>query len=168
MQVRTKSTIPLNAILVTVTITVLLNLISVGSYVALNDVLSLTVCALYASYLTACALLLWRRLSSSIVTAENVSEDRTVGITNIPGSGGKLVWGPWRVKEPLGTVINIFAIVYLVIVFFFSFWPPSTPVTPDTMNYGILVFGVVAIASGMYYVLIARKVYQGPVIEVST
>lgn len=69
---------------------------------------------------------------------------------NLPGSAGKLVWGPWRIPEPFGTGVNAFACVYLLIVFFFTFWPPATPVTPDTMNYSSLVMGFVAITSGLY------------------
>ena len=72
---------------------------------------------------------------------------------------------PWRMREPFGTIVNVFACAYLIIVFFFSFWPPATPVSPDTMNYSCLVLGFVAIMSTLYYVLYARKVYTGPVVE---
>ena len=69
-------------------------------------------------------------------------------------------------REPFGTAVNAFACIYLFIVFFFTFWPPATPVEPDTMNYSSLVMGFVAIISGLYYVLRAHKVYTGPVVDV--
>ncbi|KAL9081129.1 MAG: hypothetical protein Q9159_007419 [Coniocarpon cinnabarinum] len=165
-QVGRKSTIPLLAIFITITITMILNLISISSTVAFNDVVSLTVSTLYASYLVACVLLLWRRLEGSIHVPDSYSHDAFDVKGNTPGSSGQLHWGPWRVKEPLGTLLNLFACVYLTIVFIFSFFPPSTPVSPGTMNYSVLVSGFVAIASGFYYALVARKTYVGPLIEV--
>ena len=57
--------------------------------------------------------------------------------------------------------------MYLAIVFFFSFWPPATPVTPNTMNYSSLVMGFAAIMSGLYYVLVAHKTYTGPVVDMN-
>lgn len=77
-----------------------------------------------------------------------------------------LVWGPWRVPEPIGTVCNLLACLYLAIVFFFAFWPPAVPVTPNTMNYSSLIVGVVAIISGVYYVIWAHKTYTGPVVDI--
>ena len=134
---------------------------------AFNDVISLTVSGLYASYFVACIFLLWRRCQGSIKDASELApSDSRLRNTNLPGSAGNLVWGPWRVPEPFGTAVNAFACIYLLIVFFFTFWPPATPVEPDTMNYSSLVMGFVAIISGLYYVLRAHKVYTGPVVDV--
>jgi len=36
-------------------------------------------------------------------------------------------------------------------------FPAEAHVTPQTMNYAILVFGVVIIFSAVYYVLVGRK-----------
>lgn len=141
----------------------LISLISVGSPVAFNDVISLTVSALYASYFVGCALLLWRRCQGSIKDESElpVSDHRP----NLPGSAGNLVWGTWRIREPYGTALNAFACAYLLLVFIFTFWPPATPVTADTMNYSSLVLGFAAIISGLYYVLRAHKTYKGPIID---
>ena len=145
----------------------LIGLISIGSTVAFNDVISLTVSGLYASYFVTCTFLLWRRCKGSIrhVTQLSVSDNRPRN-TNLPGSAGNLVWGPWRIPEPFGTIINGFACVYLLVVFFFTFWPPETPVAPDTMNYSSLVMGFVAIMSGLYYVMRANKTYTGPIVDI--
>jgi choline transport protein len=67
--------------------------------------------------------------------------------------------------EPFGTIVNILACIYLVVVFFFSLWPPATPVTPATMNYSVVVLVAVAIFSYVYYVFWAHKSYSGPIIE---
>lgn len=61
-QVHPKTTIPINAILFTATFSVLVGLISIGSSVAFNDLLSLAISALYASYFIACFALLYRRV----------------------------------------------------------------------------------------------------------
>ena len=127
--------------------------------------ISLTVSGLYASYFVACILLLWRRCKGSIKDASELAEFNRLGATNTPGSAGNLIWGPWRIAEPFGTAINVLACIYLFIVFFFTFWPPTTPVTPDTMNYSSLVMGFVAIMSGLYYVFHAHKTYKGPIID---
>lgn len=159
-----KTSLPIRAIIVTVVFSVLISLISIGSPVAFNDVISLTVNGLYASYFMPCSLLLWRRCQGLIrdPLAAIPEGERNA---NLPGSAGKLTWGPWRIPEPLGKVVNAFACVYLVIVFIFTFFPPATPVTPATMNYSCLVMGLVAIVSGLYYTFRAHKFYTGPVID---
>ena len=145
----------------------MLGLISIASPVAFNDVLSITVNGLYASYFLACALLLWRRCTGSIrPISETLPSDDLQGQMNLPGSSGNLVWGPWRMPEPLGTFTNAFACAFLIVVFFFTFWPPATPVTAKTMNYSVVVMGFVAIVSGIYYVLSAHKTYKGPIVEI--
>ena len=115
----------------------------------------------------ACVLLLWRRCKGSIKNSADLPlfSSGGVGAENLPGSAGDLTWGPWRVPEPLGTVVNVVACVYLFIVFFFTFWPPVTSVTPVTMNYSCLVVGFVALMSGVYYMLRARKIYKGPLVD---
>ena len=119
---------------------------------------------LYASYFVPCLLLLWRRRQGTIQDPLAISPGSERNV-NLPGSAGKLTWGPWRIPEPLGTIANAFACIYLVVVFIFTFFPPATPVTPATMNYSCLVMGFVAIVSGIYYTFRAHKVYTGPVID---
>lgn len=153
------------AIVITTIVSILIGLISIGSPVAFNDVISLTVSSLYASYFVACALLLYRRIKGSIRDQHDASLEGSAERKNLPGSAGNLVWGPWRMPEPWGTATNIFACIYLVIVFFFTFWPPATPVTPNTMNYSSLIMGAIAILSALYYALFAHKTYKGPVID---
>ena len=81
-------------------------------------------------------------------------------------TGAELIWGPWHIKGVLGMLNNAFACVYLVIILFFSFWPPATPLVASTMNYSSLVTGAVAIFSVVYYFVWGKKYYQGPIIEV--
>lgn len=143
------------------TICCLLGLINIGSAVALNDVVSMAVSGLYSSYLIVAVLLLWRRCSGAI-SNYNASDDTVV---NVPGA--KLMWGPFRVPGIWGILINTYAVIYIVIVIFFSYWPTELPVTVTNMNYSVVgTMGVVILAI-IYYVLRARHVYTGPVIEIS-
>lgn len=139
----------------------LLALISLGSTVAFNDVVSLTVSSLYISYLIGNGLLLWRRINGSIKAYDSSSD----GLTNIAGAEC-LSWGPWRIPESFGTAVNAFGCLYLVVIMFFSFWP--TMMHPDAMhmNYSSLMLGSVVIFAVMYYVIRARNVYKGPVIQI--
>ena len=70
-------------------------------------------------------------------------------------------------SKGLGIAVNTFACAYLVTMVFFSFWPTTRLVTAKDMNYAVLVTGAIVILSLTYYVVWARKVYKGPVIEVS-
>ena len=156
-QLNGHSTLPINTIMITVLVSVLLNLIVLGSSVALNDVLSLSVAGLYSSYLIVCALLLYRRVKGEIhARDDNLS---VIGPTS-------LRWGPWRIPEPFGAINNTFACAYLVFMLFWSFWPPATPVTAKTMNFSVLVFGSVVLFSIAWYFLRARKYFTGPIVEV--
>jgi len=67
----------------------------------------------------------------------------------------------------VGPVVNLFAIVYVTIILFFSFWPPETPVDSTNMNYSILVTGGVVLFSVIWYVVGGRKDYKGPIVQTS-
>lgn len=146
---------PLYAIGMTTVFSGLLQLIAIGSSVAFNDVISLTVAGLYSSYLVCSTLLLWRRCAGRIGGA---SQD-------VDGKTG-LQWGPFKVPGSLGIAINALGCIFMVIIIFFSFWPPATSTTAVSMNYSILVFGAAILFSIAFYVAIAHKTYSGPVIEV--
>jgi drug/metabolite transporter (DMT)-like permease len=79
--------------------------------------------------------------------------------------GTRLVWGPWRFSPAAGITINILACLYLILVLFFSFWPPYTPITPKDMNYSSVLLVAVLLFSVGYYFTFARKAYDGPIVE---
>ncbi|KAI4153654.1 MAG: hypothetical protein LQ340_002178 [Diploschistes diacapsis] len=142
------TTIPLTAILTIVVITMALGLINIGSTTIFDAFISLLLEALYLSYLIALVLLLKGRISGRI------------------GPNGAFKWGPWRLPGLIGTLNNIFACFYLVLICFFAFWPSSLPVTPENMNFSVVVTGAVVLFSSIFYFVSARKVYGGPLKEV--
>lgn len=160
-RVHPRSSIPIFSVAVTTTIAVLLSFIVLGSSTAFNDIVSLSVVGLFGSYLVVAVLLFYRRLRGDIKAHETALDH---DLTNVPGA--PLVWGPWRVPGVAGLMTNGFAIAYLIIVFFFVMWPPDSRPTAATMNYSSLMFGATMIFSIVYYFTHARKVYNGPVIQV--
>lgn len=154
-----RTSIPTASVVFTTTIACLLGLINIASTDAFNDVISLTVGALYFSYLICSVLLLWRRCTGGIAPSYSALQH--------PNYSGdvQLAWGPWKVPGWAGIIVNICGILYMLIIIFFSFWPSNTPTTAATMNYSVLVLCSVAIFCVVYYVTKAHKVYKGPLIE---
>ena len=130
-QVDHRTSIPVTAVGITTTISALLALIGIGSSLAFNDIISISVVGLYASYLVAAILLLWRRVTGAIRPAsESYNES---AIVNAPNS--TLTWGPFKMPPIIGALVNCVAVAYMIIIFLFAFWPPALPVGPSTMNY---------------------------------
>ncbi|KAI9712457.1 MAG: hypothetical protein M1820_001670 [Bogoriella megaspora] len=161
-KVNSRTSIPVVAVITTTTISALLSLIGIGSSIAFNDIISITVVGLYSSYLLALVLLFWRRITGAI----HDSWSDTLPSEPINTHHGQLVWGPFRLPKMIGAIVNAIAIAYLCIVFIFSFWPPAQPVTAATMNYACLVFGATLLFSVVWYFAYARRTYEGPVIDI--
>ncbi|KAH9890136.1 amino acid transporter [Xylariomycetidae sp. FL2044] len=156
-----RTSIPIIAIALTTVISYLLALISIGSSVAFNDIVSLTINGLYGAYFIGNSLLLWRRCTCRI-RPYNRDPDNTE-LINV--SYDTLYWGPTRIPEPLGTITNAFGCAYLLVILVFSFWPTAVNPSASAMNMSSLMVGVTLIWSVLYYVIWARKVYSGPVIQ---
>jgi len=159
LQVNARTSVPIWSVAMTTIISCLLALINIGSTTAFNNIVSLAVVGLFTSYLLASGLLLYRRCTNAI----KFSSDSPLELVNVPNA--PLVWGPWHLRGILGIINNAFACIYLTVILFFSFWPPVTPVVSATMNYSSLMLGAVLIFSIGYFVLHARKEYEGPVLE---
>lgn len=101
------------------------------------------------------------RLGSIHPASESPFESTIINTQN-----STLTWGPFKMPRLVGAFVNGVAIVYMIIVFIFAFWPPALPVGPASMNYACLVFGGTVLLSIVWYIVYARKVYQGPVVEI--
>ncbi|KAI0874238.1 amino acid/polyamine transporter I [Hypoxylon argillaceum] len=182
-----RTRVPVVAIVIVTVIPCLLNLIYIGSTTAFNDVISMSVSGLYASYLLPCSFLLWRRVTGQIKphrTREGLGgetppsrdrepntiqqltlEDNDNGDAAIVYEEQVLEWGPWRIPGLLGIINNTFACVFCVWVLFWDFWPPMRPVTAENMNYSVLVTGSVILFAVARYFLGGKVEYRGPLID---
>ena len=77
-----------------------------------------------------------------------------------------MFYGPFQLGRA-GTPVILLSLVYSFIGIFWSFWPASVQVTALTMNYSIVVFGGVFIFSMVFWAVYGRKVYTGPILEIS-
>lgn len=79
----------------------------------------------------------------------------------------ELVWRPFHVPGVWGVLLNVFGVGYGIVVFAFSFCP--TAVYPDAvyMTWSCLITGTIMLGAVVYYCAVAKKVYQGPVVEIT-
>ncbi|KAL8693932.1 MAG: hypothetical protein Q9218_001346 [Villophora microphyllina] len=140
MYVSPRMHIPLRAVFVTMCITCTVALINIGSVTALNAIISLNVVALLNSYYITIGCLVWRRLYGEPLPARRWSLGR------------------------YGLAVNIAALCFLTPIYFFAFWPGATPVTPENMNWAVVMYGGIMIFSLIYYCLRGKHTYIGPVV----
>jgi choline transport protein len=117
----------------------LLSLINLGSSAALLNIASLSTCAIIASYIVSISCIALKRIRGEPLLPSKFSLGRA------------------------GLPLNIISIVFLVFVFFFSFWPMGPKPTAAGMNWSSLMFGVTVLGSLAYYWVRGRHVYVGPV-----
>ncbi|CAO2650225.1 Nn.00g015170.m01.CDS01 [Neocucurbitaria sp. VM-36] len=134
--------VPVVSIAITATITCLLSLINIGSATVFNAIVSLTVAGFFGSYLIPFSLFLYTR-------------------SRYPE---RLVPGPWTLGK-WGPFVNGFAILWSLVVMFFSFWPTSVPVAAVNMNWSCVLWSAVMIFAVAFWFVHGRKVYKGPVVE---
>ncbi|KAJ5098388.1 choline transport protein [Penicillium argentinense] len=158
-QVHGQNRVPVYSVLLTMCIACLLALINIGSSVAFNDLVAMSISGLYLSYMVVAGLLLYRRSTGAIGHIRNGDSELVNTV------GGKLVWGPFHCRGIWGILINACALVYMSIAVFFSFWPPSWAVVVDTMNFSVVGTMGVVLLSLVYYFLRARRIYDGPIVE---
>lgn len=133
---------PVRAIILVYLVASLLGLVHIGSDAAFNALTSLSLVGHYASYLLPITLVALRRF----------------GKREIP-------WGPWTLGS-WGLPINLFAMLYSLILIIFMVFPPFQPVTVENMNYASLMFGSVMLLSIALWFVYGSKAYNGPVREV--
>jgi choline transport protein len=160
-----RTTIPIKAILFVTVCSALLALINIVNTTAFNGTISMVLQGFYLSYLLAIGLLLWRRLRGDL---DNPNSSMTIFQSGQVDEAydRSLTWGPWRLRGTLGVANNIVAICYLLLIIFFSCWPSTNHTPIAQMNFAVIVTGAVLLFSMTYYVMFARKSYNGPIVEV--
>jgi len=130
--------IPLNSVLFSLVIPIIIALVNIGSTEALGILLSLFNSALMASYGIIVGCVLIHRLR-----------------------GGRLPHARYSLGK-WGTLINTVALIYLAPLFIFSFFPPSPNPTAAGMNWACVMVGGIVLLATIYYIIIGRKSYTPP------
>ncbi|KAL4988635.1 amino acid/polyamine transporter I [Aspergillus falconensis] len=131
--------IPLNSVLVSLVVTILLSLINIGSTVALAAIVSLTITSLMSAYILSIGCILLKRFRNEPLPHRRWSLGR------------------------LGMAINIAAMAFLLPVFVFAFFPLTAKVDEQTMNWSIVMYiGLITLASA-YYIVRGRGHFVPPV-----
>ncbi|KAI4767608.1 amino acid transporter-like protein [Aureobasidium sp. EXF-3400] len=133
--------LPVRAVTVTFLITSLLSCINLGSSVTLSAINSLGGVSLLISYSITISCFVWRRFQ------------------------GPLPQHQWDLGRS-GMAINIGALVFLLPVALFAFWPLTTPVTASTMNWASVMFVGVMVVALVHYIIWGKNNYEGPVLKV--
>lgn len=128
----------MNAIMISLVVCILLSMINIGSYTALNAILALDLASLIASYTISIGCLTLKRLKGEA----------------LPPSKWSL--GRW------GFAINVGALCWLLPIFIFTMFPSVTPTTAATMNWGCLLFGFMVLFSSVYYFVKGKSEYVSP------
>lgn len=143
-KIERNSGLPLYSIATTALLSMLFALIGLGSDAAFSALTGLTVASFYAGFMVCAILLLYRHFT----------------VPNMP-------WGPFRLGI-FRVPIAILSLAYSIVGIIFCFWPPVAVVTVEVFNWSLVVFvGVVSI-SILWWVMVARKTYKGPRMEISS
>lgn len=131
--------IPLNSVLVSYLIAVLLSLINIGSGVAFNIITSLGTGALLSSYIVSISCMTIKRIRNEPLLPTRFSLGRA------------------------GLAVNIFSVLFSCLALVITFFPTSPKPEAATMNWNILVYGAVILFSVVYFIFRGRHRYVGPV-----
>jgi choline transport protein len=134
----------LYSIATTALLSMLFALIGLGSDAAFNALTGLTVASFYTGFIVCAILMLYRHFTVAVMP-----------------------WGPFRLGV-FRVPVAILSLAYSIVGILFCFWPPVAAVTVEVFNWSLVVFvGVVGI-SILWWVLAARKTYQGPRMEITS
>ena len=120
-------------------ICIVLAILNLGGSEAFNSIMGLVTGAVGLTYALSIGCVLWRRLFGEPLPYARCSLGR------------------------FGIAINGFAVLYEIYTTCISFFPLFAHVTAQTMNWGVAMFGGVAILCVINYTVSGRKVYKGPV-----
>jgi amino acid permease (GABA permease) len=128
---------PLYAVWISIFWCIAINLIALGSYIAIAGVFNVCAIALDWSYVIPIfCKLIW----------------------------GKFKPGPWHMGK-FSAFVNAWACIWTVFVSIIFLMPTIRPVTPDNMNYAIVFLSFILFCAGVFWYIRGKKYYTGPIIE---
>jgi amino acid transporter len=131
--------IPFNAVYITSVAVVLLSLIQLGSSLAFEIVVSLSLLGLLSTYMISIGCVLLKRIK-----------------------GEPLPPARWSLGR-FGIAINGFAFLYSAFIIVWSCFPPEVPITASSANWAPAVWVGVIVISVLFYVVYGKDTYTAPV-----
>ncbi|OLN86253.1 Choline transport protein 6 [Colletotrichum chlorophyti] len=135
--------IPVHSVVLVTVLQMLLGFIYLGNTTAFNAILSMAIIGMYCSYIIPIVYML-------------AYGRRSLGSTE---------YGPFKLGPALGPVLNVISLIWMVVVIVFSTFPSALPVTPQNMNYSIVVMAGWLLFGVIYYVFFGRKKFEVPVVD---
>ncbi|KAK6074251.1 choline transport protein (amino acid permease) [Seiridium cupressi] len=131
--------IPTNSVYITSVFVGILAFVQLGSTVAFNVIVSLSLLGLLSTYMISIGSVLWMRIR-----------------------GRELPPARWSLGR-LGLFVNAFAFLYCGFIIVFSCFPTAIPVDTSSANWAPAVWVGVIVISGVVYVIHGRHHYRAPV-----
>ena len=129
----------MNAVIVSLVITILLSLINIGSTAAFNAIASLGVASLLSSYIISFVCLIIKRIRKEPFPAARWSLGKH---------------GMW---------INVVSVIFLTLIWLFSFFPLANHPDAEHMNWNVVIYCSALIFAVAYYFVQGKRSYVGPV-----
>lgn len=136
-KINTKTGTPLYAVWISIFWCIVINLIGLGSTAAISGVFNVCAIALDWSY----CIPIFCKLAF-----------------------GKFTPGPWHMG-PFSPFVNAWACLWTLFVSIIFLLPTVRPVSADTMNYAAVFIAFILGAAAVYWYVIGRKFYSGPIVE---
>jgi len=134
-----KRALPFNSVYLTSVLSGVLCLINLGSTLAFNIIVSLSLLALLSTYTMSVGCIFWRRLTNQPLPPARWSLGK---------------WGIWI--NGAGFAYSIFAMIWCC-------FPTTLPVDASSANYGPAIWGGVILLAVVMYIFHGRKHYTPPV-----
>ncbi|KAF3798267.1 Choline transport protein [Colletotrichum gloeosporioides] len=83
-------------------------------------------------------------------------------LPNLLAGRKRVAYGPFHMRGWVGFFINGVACTYMLVWFVIYSFPSTLPTNAQTMNYACLIWGGLTIFVGLWWLVGARKGYQGP------
>ncbi|KAK0551049.1 hypothetical protein OC846_003427 [Tilletia horrida] len=155
--------VPWTSISLVTTLVIIFGCIYLGSSTALNAILSSSVVGLQISYAIPAALLLIRGrglldmdLDEAMTTDPNVSQALAAERRDRHPRKRPMNLGVF------GYAVHATTVIFCAVTAVFFLFPPELPVTPNNMNYTVVVVAIVVIAGGLTWIFDGRKHFSGP------
>lgn len=135
--------IPVYAVVVVTILQMLLGLIYLGNTTAFNAILSMAIIGMYVSYALPIIAMLFAR--KRLLSANG--------------------FGTFKLGRLAGPIANAVSLAWIALVVVFSTFPSSMPVTPQNMNYSIVVMAGWLAAGVLYYLFRGKYKFEVPNVD---